>query len=138
MRPSCGTSPTPTTPTYFGGTSVIDMTNPAKAKEIGFYDAQEPPGKSNSWSSYWYNGFIYVNDIGRGLDTIAVNDARVEKAVTLPFLNPQTQIDVIDQNPPTCDGKAATLFGTSVSDVLAGDPGADAIPALGGDDIVTG
>ncbi|MGH2653722.1 MAG: hypothetical protein ACRDHV_05150 [Actinomycetota bacterium] len=123
---------------YRGGTSVIDMTNPAAATEIGFYDAQTDPGNSNAWSSYWYNGYIYVNDIGRGLDTIAVNDARVENAVTLPYLNPQTQMDVIDQNPPTCDGQAATMFGTSVADVLAGTAGADAIPSLGSDDIVSG
>jgi hypothetical protein len=123
---------------YEGGTSVIDMTNPAAASEIGFFDAQANPASSDAWSSYWYNGFIYVNDIARGLDTLAFNDPRAENAVELPFFNPQTQMNVIPQNPPICDGKAASQFGTSVADVMTGGAGADAIPSLGGDDTVTG
>ena len=123
---------------YEGGTSVIDMTNPAQAKEIGFFDAQGNPASSDAWSSYWYNGFIYVNDIARGLDTLAFNDARAENAVTLPFFNPQTQMNVIPQNPPTCKGAAVDQFGTSVDDVLTGDTLPNVIQALGGNDLVSG
>ncbi|MGH2656296.1 MAG: hypothetical protein ACRDIZ_06335 [Actinomycetota bacterium] len=84
---------------YEGGTSVADMTNPAKTAEIGFFDAQSNPDSSNVWSSYWYNGFIYANDEGRGLDTLAFNDARAENTVELPFFNPQTQMNVIPPDP---------------------------------------
>jgi hypothetical protein len=121
---------------YQGGTSVIDMTQPAQAKEIGFFDAQGNPASSNAWSSYWYNGFIYVNDIARGLDTLAFNDPRKEAAVTLPFFNPQTQMNVIPQTPPTCGKRVATTFGTSEADVLATDDLPDIIQALGGADII--
>jgi hypothetical protein len=123
---------------YEGGTSIADMTNPAKTTEIGFFDAQGNPEPSNVWSSYWYNAYIYVNDEGRGLDTLAFNDARAENAVTLPFFNPQTQMNVIPQTPPTCRGAAVDQFGTSVADVLVGDTLANVVQALGGNDLVSG
>jgi hypothetical protein len=50
-----------------------------------------------SWSSYWYNGEVYSNDIERGLDIIRlVGKARQGAGKGLPFANPQTQMDVID------------------------------------------
>jgi RTX calcium-binding nonapeptide repeat (4 copies) len=122
---------------YEGGTSVADTTQPAQAKEFGFYDAHTPPGDSDAWSSYWYNGFIYVNDIVRGLDTLSLNDARVENAVTLPSLNPQTQISLIPQTPVRCGKRNATIFGTSLRDILEGTDDPEVFQALGGNDFVT-
>jgi hypothetical protein len=49
---------------YSGGTSVADFTDPASASEIGHFD----PHGANTWSSYWYNNFIYTNDSGRDVD----------------------------------------------------------------------
>jgi hypothetical protein len=72
---------------YAGGTSVIDFTDPANAKEIGFLD----PHGANTWSSYWYNGFIYANDTGRGFDVMLLSDPARAGARKLPHLNPQTQ-----------------------------------------------
>jgi hypothetical protein len=72
---------------YAGGTSVIDFTNPARAYEAGFHD----PHGANTWSSYWYNGIIYTNDTGRGVDTMFLADWRRFGARSLPYLNPQTQ-----------------------------------------------
>jgi hypothetical protein len=123
---------------YAGATSVADATNPGGVKEIGFYDAQGNPALSNVWASYWYNGFIYVNDISRGLDTIAFNDARVENAVTLPFFNPQTMMNTIPQTRPKCGTAPAEVFGTSEDDVLTGDTLPNIIQALEGNDIVSG
>jgi hypothetical protein len=124
---------------YQGGTSVIDMTDPAAAEEIGFYDLAGPSGTgSNSWSSYWYNGYIYVNDIGRGLETLAFNDARKENAVTLPFFNPQTQMNVINQTRPTCQGQSASRWGTSQADTLTGTSGDDVLVGQGGNDVIDG
>jgi hypothetical protein len=129
---------------YEGGTSVADSTNPAQTKEIGFYDVRTAvpggttPITSDVWSSYWYNGYIYVNDEGRGLDIMKFNDARVEDAVTLPFLNPQTQMNLITQTAAKCGKKDATIFGTSVADVLTGTQGADVITGLGGNDKISG
>jgi hypothetical protein len=129
---------------YEGGTSVIDATNPATAKEIGFYDVKTAvPGgttaiSSDVWSSYWYNGYIYVNDEGRGLDIMQLNDSRVDAAVTLARLNPQTQENLIPQVLPKCRGQTATALGTSGPDTIIGTEGADVIVGLGGNDVLRG
>jgi hypothetical protein len=72
---------------YAGGTSIIDFTDPANAREIGYYD----PHGANTWSSYWYNGFIYTNDSGRGFDVMALSDSARAGARKFAYLNPQTQ-----------------------------------------------
>jgi hypothetical protein len=129
---------------YEGGTSVADSTNPAATKEIGFYDAQTPvpggttPITADQWSAYWYNGYIYVNDEGRGLDVLKFNDARVEDAVTLPFLNPQTQMNLITQTAIQCGNRDATILGTSEDDVLVGTEEPDVIQGIGGNDRISG
>ena len=59
-----------------GGTTVVDFTDPANPTEIGFFDAQLEAGPlvSSPWSTYWYNGFIYANDRGRGVDVLQLSD----------------------------------------------------------------
>jgi hypothetical protein len=81
---------------YNAGTSVIDVdrliaTQDEAASEIGFYKAS----RANTWSSYWYNGHIYANDIVRGLDIFLLSDNARAGARKLPYLNPQTQESVI-------------------------------------------
>jgi hypothetical protein len=61
---------------YEGGSTVFDFTGlktapqpflglpefaPLVATEIGHYDAQLPQ-RADTWSTYWYNDFIYAND----------------------------------------------------------------------------
>jgi hypothetical protein len=148
---------------YRGGTSVIDYTDPTNPKEIGHYrnmsmmnDPTQPapvdPGppvvdrSTNQWSTYWYNGFIHVNDIGRGYEVYSMNSRKLESAITLPHLNPQVQEDTIPQTIPSCKGEQATLWGTSAADddligtgrrdVIVGGGGADTIVAKGGRDLV--
>lgn len=129
---------------YQGGTSVIDANNPASAKEIAYYDANSPTTggttavKSDVWAAYWYNGYIYSNDILRGLDVFQLTDSRVNAAVTFPFFNPQTQMSLIPQVVPSCRGQAATIVGTSGADTLTGTAGADVIVGLGGADTLSG
>ena len=43
-----------------------------------------------------------------------------------------------DAAPPLCDGKPATIVGTSGDDVLKGTGGDDVIVGLGGDDLIKG
>jgi hypothetical protein len=74
-----------------GGTSVIDFTDPTNAREIGYVDVQESFGGRGPWSSYWYNGFIYVSDRGRGLDVLLLSDRIRALAKRFPYLNAQTQ-----------------------------------------------
>jgi hypothetical protein len=72
---------------YSGGTSVADFTDPANASEFGHFD----PHGANTWSSYWYNNFIYTNDSGRGVDVVLLSDPVRAGARKFPYLNPQTQ-----------------------------------------------
>ena len=75
---------------YTGGTSVVELVG-GSAEEVAFY---RPQG-ANTWSSYWYNGFIYANDILRGLDIFLLSDSVRAGARKLPLLNPQTQTTLI-------------------------------------------
>ncbi|MEV0807684.1 hypothetical protein [Micromonospora sp. NPDC050200] len=82
---------------YQGGVSVWDFTDSAKPKEIGFWergplsDTQLITG--GAWSTYYYNGHIYSNDIQKGLDVLELNDWRTWSADLVKFreLNVQTQ-----------------------------------------------
>jgi hypothetical protein len=81
---------------YTAGTSIIDVDKliggaGSRASEIGYYK----PSGANTWSSYWYNGFIYGNDIVRGLDIFLLSDKVRMGARKLPYLNPQTQETLI-------------------------------------------
>jgi hypothetical protein len=76
---------------YGGGVSVIDFTDPATPVELAYYDAEG----ADTWSSYWFNGFIYANDIARGLDVFRLNEGFTKNAKTWNNLNPQTQFKKI-------------------------------------------
>jgi len=54
---------------YTGGTSVIDFTNPSAPKEIAYYRADD----ANAWSSYFYRGYVVVNDLNRGVEFMTVD-----------------------------------------------------------------
>ncbi len=75
---------------YGGGTSVIDFNDPANAFEIAYYDAQVPV-PSSTWSTYWFNGFIYANDIPRGFDVLKLSDFAGANTVKFDYFNPQVQ-----------------------------------------------
>jgi len=76
---------------YGGGTSVIDLTNPASPHEVAYYDATGSPAASDAWSSYWYNGKIYTNDIGRGQDVFDYLRPSDPFGLTFTHLNAQLQ-----------------------------------------------
>ena len=46
-----------------------------------------------TWSSYYYNGYIYSNDIQKGFDVFELRDKRTDSArkVRMTELNPQAQ-----------------------------------------------
>ncbi len=88
---------------YQGGVSVFDWTDPAKAKEIAFYD-RGPVDSTHftmggSWSVYWYNGVMVSSEIARGLDIfeltpsqyLSQNEINAAKTVHLDYLNAQGQ-----------------------------------------------
>ncbi len=78
---------------YQSGIGVLDFTNRARAREIGYADPAPlvPTQLGGDWSSYFYNGTIYESDITRGLFTWEIDDRRVRGAMKLRHLNPQTQ-----------------------------------------------
>jgi hypothetical protein len=51
-------------------------------------------GRADTWSSYWYNGKIYANDITRGLDVFDLVLPNAPYGGTWAHLNPQTQEDL--------------------------------------------
>jgi len=88
---------------YQSGISVLDFTDPANVEEIAYADPEPLINPQNpaaiegggDWSSYWYDGFIYESDMTRGLLIWKLEDMRVQNAVTLGHLNPQT----VDKRP---------------------------------------
>jgi hypothetical protein len=57
---------------YQGGVSVWDFTNSSQPQEIAFFDRGPMHATqlqtSGTWSAYWYNGFLFGSEIGRGFD----------------------------------------------------------------------
>ena len=103
---------------YEGGTSVFDFTAaqsarpalnefvaPVLGREIAFFDAAglDGRGQADTWSSYWYNDYIWANDGlgslrptnpgGRGLDVFKLlrEDGKQLRARKFHHENPQTQ-----------------------------------------------
>jgi len=76
---------------YAAGTTVLDFSDASRVKEIGHLD----PHGANTWSAYWYNGEIWTNDGGRGVDAIRVRDKAVNGTKTLRYSNPQTQMELV-------------------------------------------
>jgi hypothetical protein len=50
---------------------------------------------SDAWSSYWYNGKIYANDIGRGQDVFNFVLPATVYGATFTHLNAQTQEELL-------------------------------------------
>ena len=75
---------------YTGGTSVIDFTNPMSPQEVGYVDQSN----GEVWSSYWYNGRIYANDMLRGTDVESIVTPYVPYGQQWSHLNAQTQEDL--------------------------------------------
>ncbi|NHC15768.1 hypothetical protein G9H71_18465 [Motilibacter sp. E257] len=70
---------------YQGGLSVFDFTDSANPKEIAWFD-RGPDVRTHpttgaplsvtggNWSTYWYNGHIFSNEIQRGFDSFKLTD----------------------------------------------------------------
>jgi hypothetical protein len=85
---------------YQAGTWVTDFTDPANPVAVAWSDPVSlGPGPfcggfcqiGGSWSTYWYNNFVYESDITRGLNIFRVSDDVTAGAMRLDRLNPQTQ-----------------------------------------------
>ena len=80
---------------YTGGTTVVDVdkllagASEADA-EVGFFRAHG----GSAWSSHWYNGHIYANDIFRGVDILLLSDKARATTMKFDHFNPQTQLSM--------------------------------------------
>ncbi|EGX56881.1 secreted protein [Streptomyces zinciresistens K42] len=87
---------------YQGGVSVWDFTDSSRPREIGYFDrgplSTDVIRAGGTWSAYYYNGYIYSNEMARGFDVLKVDDRRTDPArwVRLRELNVQTQPDYRD------------------------------------------
>ena len=94
---------------YQGGVSVIDFTDSANPKEIGYYDRGPISATTlvlgGLWSSYYYNGNIYGSEIARGFDSwkltptaeLSVNEIAAAAEVELDRLTPQHQPRLVNE-----------------------------------------
>ena len=82
---------------YTAGGSVIDYTNPRAPREVASYDQLTLAGNSGlgCWNSYWYNDYLYCNELGWGSHTFTVNEPWWKQAMTMDELNPQTNTKLI-------------------------------------------
>ena len=82
---------------YQGGTSVWDFTNSEKPRELAHFDrgaiSDSDLVLGGSWSSYWYNGYVYSSDITRGLQVFKLHTPWAKQAskVRLDVFNAQSQ-----------------------------------------------
>ncbi len=95
---------------YSGGTSVIDWSNPSAPNEIAHFEVEPgplgnfDPAQTNTWTTYWYNDFMYTADGGntpntagtnnggqRGFEVLRLDQAWRTYAWNLGRFNPQTQ-----------------------------------------------
>lgn len=89
---------------YQGGVSVWDFTDSSKPKEIAYFErgplSADTLVGGGAWSAYYYNGYIYANDIAKGFDVLKLDDRRTNpaKRVRLRELNVQTQPDYFDRD----------------------------------------
>ncbi|MET7295086.1 hypothetical protein ABZS79_23630 [Streptomyces griseoloalbus] len=87
---------------YQGGVSVWDFTDSSKPKEIAYFErgplSTDRVATGGSWSAYYYNGYIYSNDMAKGFDVLKIDDRRTDPArwVHMRELNVQTQPDYFD------------------------------------------
>lgn len=83
---------------YQGGLSIVDFTNPRRPRELGWFERgpfRDVPitgsSLSGGWSTYFYNGMVFTNEIQEGLDVHEFRDPISRRAAELPHMNAQSQ-----------------------------------------------
>ena len=82
---------------YQGGISVFDFTDPSAPRELGWFDRGALDSTrlvvGGSWSAYYYDGFIFSNDIQKGLDVLQIRGEETNGRGNRygSEFNPQTQ-----------------------------------------------
>jgi hypothetical protein len=78
---------------YQAGTSVTDLTDLAGPVAVDWSDPPPlaPTELGGTWSSYWYNNFVFESEITKGLNAFRISGPRPAEARVLGHLSPQTQ-----------------------------------------------
>ncbi len=106
---------------YQAGASMVDFTNAAQPKEIGYFD--RGPIDANTlvfggyWSTYWYNGTVYASDLSRGFDSLKLtptSDLSAADLATTQNVLQSTRLNVQTQQPylRTSTSEEGTVGGT--------------------------
>ncbi|MEZ2346659.1 LVIVD repeat-containing protein [Terriglobus sp. RCC_193] len=86
---------------YQGGISIMDFTDATHPFEIAYFDRGPLDGEKfidgGTWSSYWYNGYVYGAEIARGLDVykltptkfVTANEIAAAEQIHLSLYNAQ-------------------------------------------------
>lgn len=84
---------------YQGGISVFDFTDSSNPTELAWFDrgplSSERLVLGGSWSAYYYNGYVFSNDIQQGFDVLEIDRSAgvgKQKPNTYRELNPQGQV----------------------------------------------
>lgn len=88
---------------YTCGMMLFDLTNPRAAREIGWVDLETAPSTaaqglpagapangSGCWTGYWYNGYLYCQELAWGLHIWTTTEPFKQRALTFTELNPET------------------------------------------------
>ena len=59
---------------YTGGTSIVDFSDPLFPSEVAYFT----PDDANVWSSYFFDDYVYVNDLNRGIDVLKVKGLKTK------------------------------------------------------------
>ena len=131
-RPDCGGNVTSLGHNLIGDDSGCNYV--AAAGDLVNVDPLLGPLKDNT-------GPTHTHALGAGSPAIDAADNSVAPATDQRGIaRPQgagSDIGAFEFTTP-CNGKAATIFGTSGADLITGTPAADVIVAFGGDDIILG
>ncbi|GLY53994.1 hypothetical protein [Lentzea sp. NBRC 102530] len=85
---------------YNQGTRFLDISNPAKPIQIGYWR----PDTATSWAPYWHRGTVFVADISRGVEILQLEKGAYEAqasgtAVTLTAHHARELIRESDREP---------------------------------------
>lgn len=64
---------------YGQGTRFLDVSDPRRIRQVGYYR----PDDASAWAAYFYKGYVFVADNGRGVDVIKLTAKGGGKAPTL-------------------------------------------------------
>lgn len=60
---------------FSGGSSVLDLGDPAVPEEIAYY----MPDDAVAWTAHWYDGHVPINDMARGFEMLEVKGLKEGK-----------------------------------------------------------